>query len=380
MTGDSRPGPSIGLRAAVGVQLTSFRTNALAVVVLAVGAVVWSLAMPHPSGQRIWASLATVFSASDWRFLLIALGGTLGLLIPISGVYSLVSQYAFWEGWLGGLPEPARLFAEAPRHGAGARPTLRRVLIYLDGIHQSELDHPVRVSAFLDALAGQLDPSTVLLRGVETYTLMPVRLAEDAGSTWFWQRVFDLQDRHPSAWIRFLCAFLVQVNNVIKVGISSDRRYGPIRHYELGLKIAMRLAELGFRPGCNVELVLIGYSGGAEMAMGVADYLLSLCRSPVRIATFCGVFSGNHRLNGVEAVTTVVGSRDPVAALGNIAYPGRMPLFPLSGWNRARQRQLVTRETIPGMNHNGDRGPFSIPYRDVVIQALIRAIGPVNPI
>ena len=159
-------------------------------------------------------------------------------------------------------------------------------MIYLDGIHQQEKDHPPRVSAFLEELKQRLADDHRLVRDLETYTFLPVALADDSGSAWFWRRLFHWQEHHPNGFVQLLAAVLVQANNVIKVGISSDRRYGPIRNYELALKITLRLAEEGFDPSQGSELVLLGYSGGGEMAMGVADYLRSICGVPVQIITF----------------------------------------------------------------------------------------------
>jgi hypothetical protein len=293
------------------------------------------------------------------------------LLIPISGVYSVISQFAFWNGWLGGLTPPAELFGDAA-DGSG----FPSYLIYLDGIHQSERDHPPRVTAFLEALEQRLPDHVRLIKGLETYTLTPARLADDTGSQWFWRRLFSLQEHHPNTLVSLVCAFLVQANNVIKVGISSDRRYGPILNYELALKVAKKLAEQGFIPPSGasadpVELVLLGYSGGGEMAMGMADYLRRLCRCPVRIITCCGVFSGNQLLEQVGAITMVVGTQDPVAAVGRIAYPGRSPLLPLSNWNRAVARGQVQRLSVSGLKHNGSHGPFADVYREAVINAIV---------
>ena len=319
--------------------------------------------------------LLSALSPRDLALVLQALG-TLGLLlIPISGVISVSSQFAFWSGWLGGLPQPAELFANAATPGSNNQQT-SCTIIYLDGIHQSERDHPPRVAAFLALLESRLPAHVRLFKGLETYTVTPARLADDAGGSWFWRRLFALQEHHPNGLVSLICAVLVQANNVIKVGISSDRRYGPILNYELALKVAQRLAEQGFRPGPgngnrSQELVLLGYSGGGEMALGMADYLRRICRCPVRVMTFCGVFSGNQLLEQVGAIAMVVGNRDPVAAFGRIAYPGRSPLLPLSNWNRALSRGQIQRHCIAGLSHNGQSGPFSDRYRDAVIEALI---------
>ncbi len=312
----------------------------------------------------------SALSPADLLLLLQLIGLLLVVLIAAAGIYSLVSEFAFWEGWLQGLPAPGTLFESS--HPAAS--PHRCYLVYLDGIHQLERDHPPRVSAFLELLEQQLAAETLLVRGLETYTVMPVALAEDAGSEWFWRRLFALQEQHPNGLVQLLAAVLVQANNVIKVGISSDRRYGPILNYELALKISLRLAEVGFRPDNGCRIVLTGYSGGAEMAMGVADYLRRITRAPVSIISFCGVFSGNQELHQLAGITTIVGSKDPVAAFGRIAYPGRSPLLPLSNWNKAVSAGQIQRSLIEGMNHNGSKGPFSEAFRLPVIKAILAAL------
>ena len=324
------------------------------------------------SSALLWAE----WTWSDFLVLL-RLGSLLVvLLVAIAGIYSLVSQFAFWEGWLEGFPRPAEFFAQPSQElspslldpAGGTPPTYRRYLVYLDGIHQVERDHPPRITEFLDLLEAGLPANTCMVRGLETYTVMPGALIDDAGSAWFWQRVFALQEHHRSWLVQLLCAVLVQGNNVIKVGISSDRRYGPILNYELALKISLRLGQLGYSPGH--ELVLLGYSGGGEMALGVADYLRRICHAPVRIITCCGVFSGNQVVEGLEGIHMLVGTRDPVAGLGPLAYPGRSPLLPLSNWNKAKRQGLVQQIRIPGMSHNGSIGPFAS-FRLKVIEAIL---------
>lgn len=342
--------------------------------------------------QRLRGLLLAVLRPEDLRLLLVWSGAALLLLIPIAGVVSLASQYAFWEGWLSGLPDVESLFERdvvdgPPAAGPGAAApsaaeplaAVHTYLVYLDGIHQSELDHPPRVAAFLEALEQGLPAGAQLLRGLETYTVMPVALVDDRGGSWFWRRLFALQEQHPGGLVPQLAAALVQANNVIKVGISSDRRYGPIRHYELALKIGLRLRQQGFRPASGSRLVLLGYSGGGEMAFGVADYLSRIARVPLHVISFCGVFSGDHPLERVASICTIVGDRDPVAAFGNIAYPGRSPLLPFSRWRRALAAGRVERRTIAGMNHNGRSGPFSDRYRPAVVAAVLERLAALTP-
>ena len=141
-------------------------------------------------------------------------------------------------------------------------------------------------------------------------------------------------------------------------------------NYELALKIARRLESLGFHPSKAVRLVLVGYSGGGEMAIGTAEILQQLCRVPVQVITVCGVFSRNGALEEINRVAMVVGGKDPVAALGQVAYPGRSPLLPLSNWNRWQRKRKLTRYEISGMNHCGHSGPFSDDFSSKVVDAI----------
>ncbi|QVL54378.1 MAG: alpha/beta hydrolase [Cyanobium sp. M30B3] len=344
---------------------------------LLVGGVLVAGALVHGGLERFGR-----VGSNDLQELALLLAWLVGLLVPITGIYSVAGQYAFWNGWLGGLPDPASLFAQGdPPEGAASTATFTatasqpapadRFVVYLDGIHQSVEEHPPRVAALLAELAAGLPAGTALIEGVQTYTISPAELAADAGSRWFWRRLFALQEHHPNRLVNAICAALVQANNVIKVGISADRRYGPILNYELALKVARRLVEAGLRQGSGQRIVLLGYSGGGEMAMGMADVLQVLCRCPVQILTCCGVFSGNQRLDQVAGIAMVVGSRDPVAALGPLLFPGRSSLLPLSNWNKARFAGRVKREVVAGMGHNGRGGPFSPRHRSTVVALIL---------
>ena len=339
---------------------------------LLLGALLVLAAVVHGGLERFDLGLSR-----DLQELALLLAWLVGLLVPLAGIYSVAGQYAFWNGWLGGLPDPTSLFAQADQPLAcTAEPpaTADRFVVYLDGIHQSTEEHPPRVAALLAELATQLRPGTELIEGVQTYTISPAELAADAGSRWFWRRLFALQEHHPNRLVNTICAALVQANNVIKVGISADRRYGPILNYELALKVARRLVEAGLHQGSGQRIVLLGYSGGGEMAMGMADVLQVLCRCPVQILTCCGVFSGNQRLDQVAGIAMVVGNRDPVAALGPLLFPGRSPLLPLSNWNKARFAGRVRRDVVAGMGHNGRIGPFSPRHRSAVVALILRQL------
>ncbi len=293
-------------------------------------------------------------------------GGVLVVVLALVGVYSVMVDFVFWEGWMQSFPDATGLFVDNEHKQS----THRHFLVYLDGIHQSEENHPPRVQGFLNCLESEIANDALLVKGIEAYTITNVGLRAASYSRWFWQWLFSLQEHHPNGFVRFLCSFCVQANNVIKVGISSDRRYGPVMNYELALKIARRLEQLHFHPSRASRVILVGYSGGAEMAIGTASILQKLCCSPVQVITVCGVFSGNAALESIKDVAMVVGSKDPVAAFGRLAYPGRLSLLPLTNWNRWQRSHSLHRYQIEGMSHNGSSGPFSEAFRQKVVAEI----------
>ena len=297
-------------------------------------------------------------------------GGAIVVVLALVGVYSVMVDFVFWEGWMQSFPDASGLFVGNEEKQSSHR----HFLVYLDGIHQSEENHPPRVQEFLNCLESEIDNDSLLVKGIEAYTITNVGLRAASYSRWFWQWLFSLQEHHPNGFVQFVCAFCIQANNVIKVGISSDRRYGPVMNYELALKIARRLEELGFHPSHASRVVLVGYSGGAEMAIGTAEMLQKLCCRPVQVISICGVFSGNAALESIQDVAMVVGSKDPVAAFGRLAYPGRLSLLPLTNWNRWQRTHSLHRYFIDRMSHNGSSGPFSVAFRQQVIAAICREL------
>ncbi len=297
-------------------------------------------------------------------------GGAIVVVLALVGVYSVMVDFVFWEGWMQSFPDASGLFVGNEEK----RSVHRHFLVYLDGIHQSEESHPPRVQEFLNCLESEIANDSLLVKGIEAYTITDVGLRAASYSRWFWQRLFALQEHHANAFVQFICAFCIQTNNVIKVGISSDRRYGPVMNYELALKIARRLEQLDFHPSHASRVVLVGYSGGAEMAIGTAEILQKLCCSPVQVITVCGVFSGNAALENIQDVAMVVGSKDPVAAFGRLAYPGRLGLLPLTNWNRWQRSHSLHRYRIDRMSHNGSSGPFSVAFRHKVVAAVCREL------
>ena len=114
-------------QAAIQAQQHSTRSRLVFIVlVLALGLGVSWFGVGH-----VLLALRSVLDWADINLLLRLSGLLLLVLIPTAGIYSLVTQFAFWEGWLEGLPDPTALFPTSP-----AAAEHRCFVVYLDGIHQ----------------------------------------------------------------------------------------------------------------------------------------------------------------------------------------------------------------------------------------------------
>ena len=80
----------------------------LLMLMLAIGLGVNLVGVGH-----LLVALRWMLSSADLQLLVQLSGLLLLLLIPAAGIYSLVSEFAFWEGWLQGLPVPSSLFESA---------------------------------------------------------------------------------------------------------------------------------------------------------------------------------------------------------------------------------------------------------------------------
>ncbi|MGO4957663.1 hypothetical protein ACTQ49_10405 [Luteococcus sp. Sow4_B9] len=158
-----------------------------------------------------------------------------------------------------------------------------------------------------------------------------------------------------------LAEWLVNLRNIFQVLVSADPRYGPIFSAGVAQTMTERLVASGYREGTGEPVVLLGWSGGAQIALGAAWFLAGQ-GIPVHVVTLGGVFTADPGLDRVQHFTTVHGSRDMVYRLGPIAFPGRRRWARRSPWRRAIAQGRVSDQRIGPLKHVG-RGSYLSGYR-----------------
>jgi hypothetical protein len=125
-------------------------------------------------------------------------------------------------------------------------------------------------------------------------------------------------------------------------------------------EISRSLLQKGYQPGSGKTITLIGYSGGAQVALGVTRYLHKTFEAPIRIFTFGGVMADDPGLDDVEHLYQLIGGKDFFPKIGKICFPGRWPLLFYSPWNKAKSQGRIS-AIYPGSQiiHSGPTDYFS---------------------
>jgi hypothetical protein len=279
-----------------------------------------------------------------FTLLVVALVGVLviGLLAPIESLQ-------WWAGWSEGqaATDPS-VVADAAEETA-ERPD--PVIVYLSGIGSISGEELLDEEAkFLDRLAPLL-PRAVIVRSVFPYSAAGVGLTGARVFSRFWQ----LLDRMRLNGDVVLSSF-INLRNIFQVAVAADPRYGPIFAYGVAQVIAREARAAGFRSTTGQRLVLLGYSGGAQVAVSAAPFLKQMLGVAVHVVSIGGVLDSDPGLRVVERMDHIVGDRDVMERVGRIVYPGRWPIARASAWNAARASGIVNVHGLPGMAHNTPGG------------------------
>jgi len=278
----------------------------------------------------------------------------LGLLIVlVAGLLAPLESMGWWAGWTG----PDDMKAGAPTRlleslaPAAQQPDARVIILY--GINDSSdtlrLAHEEDYAA---ALARAL-PGCNIIADLFPYSAFGMPLNGDRALAGFWQKV-----AHPNGRLAALFTFTINLRNFLQVLTSADRRYGPFYNFGLAQVIVDALLRDGHDPARPRPLVLVGYSGGGQLAIAAADYVHRALDVPVHVVALGGFMSAAPGLDGVSMLTHVRGSRDWLQAMAALVFPQRWPGIPLSPWNRALAEGRISDVVLEGVMHSGPEGYF----------------------
>lgn len=293
----------------------------------------------------------------------------------ITAALSPVETLSWWAGWTDrelddAEPDDAELDDaepdndEAPAAGGGAArgdltETARQTyVVYLSGV--ASLTGAVKIPRerrFITALR-KARPDAVIVDEVFPYS--PAGLPLLASPRIFerlWRRIqaTKLKGRHG-----FL-SFLINIRNIFQVMVSADHRYGPIFNQGAAGVIEDALLRAGYIRGGGARIVIIGYSGGAQVAIGAAGFLKARLGVAVDVVSIGGVMASDPGLHFVRRLYHLHGDGDHVQHIGAVMFPERWRAMAHSEWNRARREGRIVMMRMDEMIHAGPRGYFGLP-------------------
>ncbi len=226
-------------------------------------------------------------------------------------------------------------------------------VVYLTGIGGSGEGLARREFGFVERLEERL-PKARVITDVFPFSVENNPLTGERPLAWFWAAMHHARLKAKSIFFEFW----IGARNVCQVAVCSDPRYGPIFNLGIAREVYQALLNNGFDPRKDTPVYLIGYSGGAQVALGAACYLTRL-RSKVNVVTVGGVFSSIPGILLANHLYCLVGSNDTTVWLGPILFPSRWPIMTRSAWNKARRRGKVTITDMGPMIHSGKGDYFT---------------------
>ena len=264
--------------------------------------------------------------------------GWIGVIaLVVAGLLAPLETLGWWAGWYDDEVDTTVNAGELAQPIANPE-EISRYIVYLDGISKSTFEYLPDIEDFLNGLTPTLPEDVALVRGIMPYSVINNPLDEDRPLAFLWK----LADRNRYDNPADLLGLLVNLRNVIIVGVSADRRYGPLYNQGIAQVVFNGLVKNGYQLGSGIPVTLIGYSGGGQMACACAPFLKKALRAPIDVISLGGVISANCNILALEHLYHLSGKKDSVERLGAIMFPGRWKWLPLSFWNRAKRRGKIS--------------------------------------
>lgn len=228
-------------------------------------------------------------------------------------------------------------------------------IVFLPGVGDFSANELTPGEEFFLNRLEQLHPNCVTVRDVFPYSVANESLGGDRLLAPLWGAA-----EKADGWLKN-ADILIKIRNLWRFAISADERYGPV--YNLGIaeaivdrmNAAYPIARSHQQP---LKLILIGTSGGAQVALGAVSYLDRWLNAQMIVVSVGGCFDGNTGFEEVNHVYHLQGRRDWVEDITSIVFASRWRWIVGSPFNQARQQGLYTVVSSGPHVHDGPEGYF----------------------
>lgn len=284
-------------------------------------------------------------------------------LLIVTAALSPIETLSWWAGWT-----DEELDEDTPKHPplTSLHKSQQTFVVYLSGVGSMTGRVAIpRERYFIKALRKALPDATVV---ADVFPYSPAGLPLLSSPRVFdrlWRRIqmTRLKGR------RALFAALINIRNIFQVMVSADHRYGPIFGQGAASVIETSLLNAGYQRGSNAQVIIIGYSGGAQVAIGAAGFLKARLGATIDIISVGGVMASDPGLHFVRRLYHLYGDNDHIQRIGAIMFPERWSAMAHSEWNKAKRERRIIMTKMDNMIHAGPRGYFGLPKQSGVSNA-----------
>ncbi|UNU26792.1 hypothetical protein [Microcoleus vaginatus] len=153
----------------------------------------------------------------------------------------------------------------------------------------------------------------------------------------------------------------IKIRNLWRFAISLDYRYGFAYNQGIANAIIERMnakSPITVNPQQPLKVILIGTSGGAQVALGATRYLKEWLKAEITVVSVGGVFSGENGFAEADRIFHFRGTRDSIEDIGGIVFPSRWYWYATSPFNQARLQGRYAAALSGPHKHDGDEGYF----------------------
>lgn len=281
-----------------------------------------------------------------------------GVLLLLWGTLSLVGTLVWW------LSQSAETLGLKKNQGQNLLPgddsktaastkNINCYIIFLPGVGDFSANELTPGEEFFLNRLVQLHPNCVVVSDVFPYSAANESLGGERFLAPLWRAA-----ENADGWLKN-ADILIKIRNLWRFAISADERYGPIYNQGIATAIVKRMnATYPITTQQKVKLVLIGTSGGVQVALGAASYLDESLNADLIVVSVGGDFDGNAGFNAVNHTYHLQGRRDWVEDISYFVFASRWPMTVASPFNQARNSGRYTVIVSGPHTHDGAEGYF----------------------
>lgn len=317
---------------------------------------------------RILVKLIFWLRGGSLKLLTIAL-----LILLVWGTLSPVGTLIWWadEGVkLLGLKNNPKIISISPTTSISKSSQLNCYIVFLPGVGDFSANQLTSgEELFLDSLVAA-HPSCIAVSDVFPYSAAN----ESLGGKRVLAPLWNFADR-AQGWLA-ISNVVIKIRNLWRFAISADPRYGPIYNQGIATAIIERMNAQQPIPE-KPQIILLGTSGGVQVALGAADYLKRRLEADIVVVSLGGVFAGTNGFKVSDRVYHLHGEFDWVENIGAIVFPSRWRWSVASPFNQARLQNRYTVASSGAHAHDGAEGYFGenlnnkgVTYVDLTLQQV----------